>query len=84
MQSTVFPNKIEHKIAGQVSVMFFCYTMNAYVMTLHLLIGHLLLRWYTISHDDDDDGGGDNDNVCKGSIMTCLLIYGFCILQKCR
>jgi len=23
VQSTVFPNKIEHKIAGQVSVMFF-------------------------------------------------------------
>ena len=52
--------------------------MNAYVMTLHFLIGHLLLRWHTISHDDDDDG--DNYNVCKGSIMTCLLIYGFCIL----
>jgi hypothetical protein len=64
--------------------------MNAYVMTLHSLIGHLLLRGYTISHDDDGGGGGGddddggNDNVCKGSIMTCLLIYGFCILQKCR
>jgi len=63
--------------------------MNAYVMTLHFLIGHLLLRQYTISHDDDDDdggggGGGDNDNVCKGSVMTCLLMCGFCILQKCR
>jgi len=50
------------------------------MMTLHFLIGHLLLRWYTISHDDDDDDDGDNYNVSKGSIMTCLLMYGFCIL----
>jgi hypothetical protein len=63
--------------------------MNAYVMTLHFLIGCLLLRQYTISHDDDDGGGGgggdgDNENICKGSIMTCVLMYGFYILQKYR
>jgi hypothetical protein len=72
--------------------------MNSYVMTLHFLIGHLLLRQYAISHDggggggggdggdddDDDDDDGNNGNICKGSIMTCLLIYGFCMLQKCR
>jgi hypothetical protein len=67
--------------------------MAAYVMTLHFLIGHLLLRQYTVSYVDDDyDGGGgggggddgDNDNVCNGSIIICLLVHGFCILQKCR